>query len=57
MPFAADIRRVRAATAAPDKPVVTVYGLTHGVDLVDPVLGYARLRHSVLRFIQAITHR
>ncbi len=55
--FATDVRRVRAATAAPDKPLVTVYGLTHGVDLVDPVLGYAKVRHAILQFIQAITHR
>jgi pimeloyl-ACP methyl ester carboxylesterase len=47
--FATDVRRVRAATAARDKPVVSVGGLVHGVDLV---VAYAKFRHAVLRFIQ-----
>jgi pimeloyl-ACP methyl ester carboxylesterase len=51
--FAQDVRRVRAATAARDKPVVSVGGLAHGVDLV---VAYAKFRHAVLRFIQATTH-
>ena len=51
--FAADVRRVRAATAARDKPVVSVGGMAHGVDLV---VGYAKFRHAVLRFIETITH-
>jgi len=51
--FARDVRRVRAATAARDKPVVSVGGLVHGVDLV---VAYAKFRHAVLRFIQATTH-
>lgn len=55
--FAADVRRVRATMATQDKPVVTAHGLTHGADLVDPVLGYAKIRHAVLRFIRAITHQ
>lgn len=53
--FAGDVRRVRAATPTRDKPVVTVSTPAHGVDLVDPVLGYAKVRQVVLRFIRAIT--
>jgi pimeloyl-ACP methyl ester carboxylesterase len=52
--FAADVRRVRDATAARDKPVVSVGGLVHGVDLV---VAYPKFRHAVLRFIQASTRR
>jgi len=55
--FAADIRRVRAATAARDKPLVTVSGPAHGVDPVDPPAGYASVRNAVLQFIRANTHR
>jgi pimeloyl-ACP methyl ester carboxylesterase len=50
--FAADVRRVRAATEARDKPVVSVGGLVHGVDLV---VAYAKFRHAVLRFIHRVT--
>jgi pimeloyl-ACP methyl ester carboxylesterase len=50
--FASDIRRVRAATATRDKPLVTVGDQTHGAALVDPVVGYAKVRKAVLRFIQ-----
>lgn len=53
--FASDVRHVRAATAARDRPVVTVSSTDHGVDLVDPVLGSAAVRRAVLRFIRAIT--
>lgn len=52
--FAADIRRVRAATATRDKPLVTVNDQTHGAALVDPEVGYAKVREAVLRFIRAI---
>jgi pimeloyl-ACP methyl ester carboxylesterase len=51
--FASDIRRVRAATATRDKPLVTVGDQTHGAALVDPAVGYAQVRKAVLRFIQA----
>jgi pimeloyl-ACP methyl ester carboxylesterase len=51
-PFASDVRRVRAATPARDKPVVSVGGLVHGVDLV---VAYAKFQHAVLRFIQNIS--
>lgn len=54
--FAADIRRVRAATAARYKPLVTVGDQTHGAALVDPAVGYPRVRQAVLQFIRAITH-
>jgi pimeloyl-ACP methyl ester carboxylesterase len=54
--FAADIRRVRAATATRDKPLVTVSDQTHGAALVDPEVGYAKVREAVLRFIRAIIH-
>jgi pimeloyl-ACP methyl ester carboxylesterase len=54
--FAADVRHVRAATAGRDKPVVTVGSPAHGVALVAPVVGSAKIRHAVLRFISAITH-
>ncbi len=50
--FAGDVRRVRAATATSDKPVVTLSEPTHGVDLV----GFAMVRQAVLRFIEAITN-
>jgi pimeloyl-ACP methyl ester carboxylesterase len=53
--FAADIRRVRAAAATEDKPLVTVGDQTHGAALVDPEVGYARVRKAVLRFIRATT--
>jgi pimeloyl-ACP methyl ester carboxylesterase len=53
--FAADVRHVRAATATRDKPILAVRTLDHGVDLVDPTLGYAKVRESVLRFIREIT--
>jgi pimeloyl-ACP methyl ester carboxylesterase len=53
--FAADIRRVRAATATTDKPLVTVGDQTHGTALVDPGVGYAKVRRAVLRFIRTTT--
>ena len=52
--FAADIRRVRAATATRDKPLVTVNDRTHGAALVDPGAGYASVRAAVSRFLRAI---
>jgi pimeloyl-ACP methyl ester carboxylesterase len=56
--FAGDVRQVRAATGTRDKPVVAASNSAdHGVDLVDPVLGYATVRQAILAFIQAITHR
>lgn len=54
--FASDVRHVRAATAAHDRPVVAVTSADHGVDLVDPVLGSAAVRQAVLRFIRASTN-
>src|SRR6266568_2194244 len=53
--FASDVRHVRAATAARDKPVVAVRSQDHGVDLVSPEIGYAEVRAAVLRFIRGIT--
>src|SRR5207248_1178569 len=53
--FAADIRRVRAATATHDKLLVTVGDQTHGTALVDPGVGYAQVRRAVLRFIRTTT--
>lgn len=50
--FAGDVRRVRDATAARDKPVVTVGGLVHGVDLV---VAYAKFRRAVLQFVHKVT--
>jgi pimeloyl-ACP methyl ester carboxylesterase len=54
--FAADLRRVRAATATRDKPLVTVNDKTHGTALVDPEVGYARVRAAVLRFLRAVSN-
>jgi len=53
--FAADVRDVRAATAVRDKPIVAIKTLDHGVTLVDPELGYAKVREAVLRFIRGAT--
>ena len=53
--FAADVRRVRAATAARDKPILAIKTLDHGVSLVDPEVGYAQVREAVLRFIKRAT--
>jgi pimeloyl-ACP methyl ester carboxylesterase len=53
--FATGVRQVRAATASRDKPLVTVGDQTHGAALVDLTVGYAKVRHAVLRFIRAIS--
>ena len=53
--FAIDIRHVRAAAATRDKSLVTVGDETHGAALVDPGVGYAKVREAVLRFIRAST--
>jgi pimeloyl-ACP methyl ester carboxylesterase len=53
--FAADVRHVRAATAARDKPILAIKTLDHGVSLVDPEVGYAQVREAVLRFINGAT--
>lgn len=53
--FAPDVRHVRAATAARDKPVVAVRSQNHGVDLVSPGIGSATVRAAVLRFIRGVT--
>ena len=53
--FASDVRHVRAATAARDKPVVAVRSQDHGVDLVSAEIGYAAVRTAVLRFIRGIS--
>jgi pimeloyl-ACP methyl ester carboxylesterase len=55
--FAADIGRVRAATATRNKPLITVSDQTHGAALVDLAVGYARVRHAVVHFIRVIIHR
>jgi pimeloyl-ACP methyl ester carboxylesterase len=54
--FAADIRRVRAATAARDKPILAIKTQDHGVDFVNAEYGFAQVREAVLRFIRAVTH-
>jgi hypothetical protein len=53
--FASDVRHVRAATAARDKPIVAIRSEDHGVDLVGPGTGYAAVRSAVLRFIRGVT--
>jgi pimeloyl-ACP methyl ester carboxylesterase len=55
--FASDVRHVRTATAARDKPIVAIRSEDHGVDLVSPEIGYAAVRTAVLRFIQGVTGR
>ena len=54
--FAADVRRVHAATAAPDKPILGIKTPDHGVDLVNADYGFAQVREAVLRFIHGVTH-
>jgi pimeloyl-ACP methyl ester carboxylesterase len=53
--YASDVRHVRAATASHDKGLVAVQDSTHGAALVDPNVGYAKVRKAVLRFLQRIT--
>lgn len=53
--FAADVRHVRAATAARDKPILAIKTQDHGVDLVHAEYGFARVRVAVLRFIREVT--
>jgi pimeloyl-ACP methyl ester carboxylesterase len=51
-----DLTRVRAATAAAYKPVVTSSGADHGPDLVEPRTADPKVEQAVLQFIQAITN-
>jgi pimeloyl-ACP methyl ester carboxylesterase len=53
--FAADVRHVRAATAARDKPILAIKTQDHGVDLVNAEYGFAQVRTAVLRFIRDVT--
>jgi pimeloyl-ACP methyl ester carboxylesterase len=53
--FAADVRHVRAATAARDKPILAIKTQDHGVDLVNAEYGFAQVRVAVLRFIREVT--
>jgi pimeloyl-ACP methyl ester carboxylesterase len=53
--FAADVRHVRAATAARDKPLLAINTQDHGVDLVNAEWGFAQVRVAVLRFIREVT--
>jgi predicted alpha/beta-hydrolase family hydrolase len=53
--FAADVRRVHAATAARDKPILAIKTQDHGVDLVNAEYGFAQVRVAVLRFIRDVT--
>ena len=53
--FAADVRHVRAATAARDKPILAIKTQDHGVDLVNAEYGFAQVRVAVLRFIRDVT--
>jgi pimeloyl-ACP methyl ester carboxylesterase len=55
--FAADVRHVRAATAARDKPMLAIKTPDHGVDLVHAGYGFAQVREAVLRFIRGVTNR
>src|SRR5690348_2611811 len=55
--FASDVRHVRAATAARDKPVVAIRSQDHGVALVNTDIGSAAVRTAVLRFIRGVTGR
>jgi pimeloyl-ACP methyl ester carboxylesterase len=55
--FAPDVRRVRTATATQDKPVVAIRTTDHGVDLLDPAIGYAKVRKAVMRFIRGVSRR
>lgn len=50
-----DVIRVRAATASPDKPVVTSSGADHGPDFVEPPTADPKVEQAVLQFIQAVT--
>jgi len=53
--FASDVRRVRAATAARDKPILAIRTADHGVDLVAAGYGFAQVREAVLSFIRGVT--
>jgi len=53
--FASDVRQVRAATAARDKPILAIKTQDHGVDLVHAEYGFAQVRGAVLRFIDGAT--
>src|SRR5262249_47690712 len=53
--FAADVRHVRAATAARDKPILAVKTQDHGVDLVHAEYGFAQGRGAGLGFIRDVT--
>ena len=53
--FAADVRHVRAATAARDKRILAIKTQDHGVDLVNAEWGFAQVRVAVLRFIREVT--
>jgi pimeloyl-ACP methyl ester carboxylesterase len=55
--FASDVRHVRAATAARDKPIVALRSADHGVALVNTDIGSPAVRTAVLRFIQGVTGR
>ena len=50
-----DVRHVRAATAARDKPILGIKTQDHGVDLVNAEYGFAQVRTAVLRFIREVT--
>jgi predicted alpha/beta-hydrolase family hydrolase len=54
--FAADVRHVRAATAAREKPILAIKTQDHGVDLVNAEWGFAQVRKAVLRFVSEVTH-
>ena len=54
--FAADVRHVRAATAARDKPILAIKTGEHGVDFVNAEYGFAQVRVTVLRFIREVAH-
>src|SRR5215471_15327978 len=53
--FASDVRHVRAATAARDKPILAIRTADHGVDLVAAGYGFAQVRAAVLSFIRGVT--
>ena len=49
------VRQVRAAAASTSKPLVTVSDNAHGAALVDPNVGYPKVRGAVKKFLAQVT--
>ena len=49
------VRQVRAAAASTSKPLVTVSDNAHGAALVDPNVGYPKIRVAVKKFLTQVT--